>query len=283
MMKINSISVSDPDFPERLRTIPQPPETLYHVGTLPNYTVGVAIVGTRKPTAYGRQVTAELANRLTERGAVIISGLAHGIDGIAHEAMIKAGGKGIAVLASGLDSIYPSSHRQLAVNILEKGGALLGENPPGTPPLQYRFLERNRLVSGLADIIIVTEASIRSGTMNTVAHALEQGREVYAVPGPITSVMSAGCNNLIAQGATPIVSIEAFIEQLFPAPTKRQLTLLAHNQSEQTILELISHGVSDGEDLQQQSALEGALFAQTMTMLEIRGVIRALGANHWGL
>lgn len=282
-MKINSISVSDPVFPERLRHIPRPPETLYHVGAIPNYEVGVAIVGTRKPTSYGRQVTTELASRLAERGAVIISGLAHGIDGIAHEAMVKAGGKGIAVLASGLDSIYPSSHRQLAVSILEKGGALLGENPPGTPPLQYRFLERNRLVTGLADIVIVTEASTRSGTMNTVAHALEQGKEVYAIPGPITSAMSAGCNSLIAQGATPLVNIEAFIEQLFPVPTRKQLTLLAHNDAEQAILELIARGISDGEELQQQSALDGALFAQTMTMLEIRGVIRALGANHWGL
>lgn len=281
-MKINSISVSDPLFPERLRVIPQPPATLYSVGTLPDYPLGIAIIGTRKPTSYGRQVTTELAQKLAERGAVIVSGLAHGVDGVAHEAVVKSGGTAVAVLASGLDTIYPSTHRQLADRILETGGAIVGENPPGTPPLQFRFLQRNRIVAGLADIIIVTEASNRSGTMNTVAHALEQGKDVYAVPGPITSSMSAGCNILIAQGATPIINIDQFIDQLFPAPSKKQLSILAQNTEEESILELIARGVSDGEDLQQQSALDGALFAQTMTMLEIRGAIRALGANRWG-
>lgn len=282
-MKINSISVSDPAFPERLRVITKPPATLYTLGNLPSYKVGIAIVGTRKPTTYGRQVTAMLSSRLGEQGAVIISGLAHGVDGIAHEAAVKAGGTAVAVLASGLDRIYPSAHRELADKVLAAGGAVVGENPPGTPPLQFRFLERNRLVAGLADIVIVTEAGQRSGTMNTVSHALEQGKEVFAVPGPITSAMSAGCNALIAQGATPIVDVEQLIERLFPKPSKKQISLLAQTPDEQLLLELIAAGVSDGEELQQKSALDGALFAQTMTMLEIRGAIHALGANRWGI
>ncbi|HRK41015.1 MAG TPA: DNA-processing protein DprA [Candidatus Saccharibacteria bacterium] len=282
-MKINSISSTSKDFPERLRAIPQVPGRLYIRGELPEYRLGIAIVGTRKPTAYGRQITFELATRLTEKGAMIVSGLAHGIDGIAHEATVKAGGTGVVVLANGLDTVYPSTHARLADKLLACGGALVSEYEPGTPPLQFRFLERNRLVTGLSDKVIVTEAGLRSGTMNTVGHALEQGRDVYAVPGPITSAMSAGCNALIAQGATPIVSIDQFIEDLFPKTSKKQARLLAHTDEEQVILELLAGGIVDGDELQQKSALDGAVFAQTMTMLEIRGAIRALGANRWGL
>lgn len=282
-MKINSISSSDASFPARLRDIPQPPKQIYIRGELPTYTLGIALVGTRKPTSYGRQVAAELAGRLAEKGAVIVSGLAHGIDGIAHETTVKAGGKGMAVLAGGVETVYPAAHRALAQQLLDNGGALLSENEPGTPPLQFRFLARNRLVTGLADKVIVIEAGMRSGTINTVSHALEQGKDVYAVPGPITSAMSAGCNALIAQGATPIVNIDLFLEQLFPKPSRKQALLLAQTEEEQLLLNLLADGVSDGDELLQKSALDGALFAQTLTMLEIRGVIRSLGANHWGL
>ena len=143
-MKINSISGTDLTFPSRLQEIPQRPKHLYSVGTLPKYTLGVALVGTRKPTGYGRQVTADLASRLAERGAVIVSGLAHGVDGIAHEATLKVGGTTIAVLPSGLDQIYPSAHRNLANRIVEQGGALVSEYAPGTPPLTFGGITTSR-------------------------------------------------------------------------------------------------------------------------------------------
>ena len=282
-MKINSISASDPVFPQRLTVIPQPPHKLYVIGTIPTYATGVAIVGTRKPTAYGKQVTSMIAERLAERGAVIVSGLAHGVDGIAHQSALRVGGKTVAVLPSGPDQIYPSAHQALAKNIADQHGALISEYEPGTPPLQYRVLERNRLVSGLADIIVITEASIRSGTMNTASHALEQGKDVYAVPGPITSPMSAGCNALIAQGAAPIVNIEQFVDQLLPKVSAKRLTILAETKEEQTILDLLVRGVSDGDELQVESRLDPALYSQTMTMLELRGIVHPLGANRWGL
>ena len=250
---------------------------------MPAYTLGVSIVGTRKPTAYGRQVTKDLAERLAEKGAVIISGLAHGIDGVAHEAAVRAGGKTVAVLPSGLDQVYPSAHRQLADDILKTGGALISEYEPGIPALQHRFLERNRIVSGLGDIVIVTEAASHSGTMNTVGHALEQGKDVYAVPGPITSAMSAGTNAMIAQGATPIVNIDSFIEQLFPKKSKKQTSLLAQTPEEQVVLRLISDGIVDGEEIQEKSGLDAAALSQTITMLELKGVIRPAGANRWNL
>lgn len=282
-MKINSISsITDP-LPSRLESIPERPHALYSKGQLPEYRLGVAIVGTRKPTAYGRQVTAELAGRLAERGVVIISGLAHGVDGIAHEAALGARGQTVAVLACGLDQVYPAAHRGLAEKMITSGGALISEYAPGTPPLPHRFLERNRLVSGLADIVIVTEASLRSGTMNTVSHALGQGKDVYAVPGPITSAMSAGCNALIAQGANPIVSIEQFIDQVAPIAVPSQISVFADNPEEQRILDLLMGGASDGDALQKESGLSATLFTQTLTMLEIRGAVKALGANRWGL
>lgn len=284
-MKINTISSIDPLFPVRLKNIPARPGTIYSIGSLAEYELGVAIVGTRKPTTYGRNITSELAQRLAQRGVVIISGLAHGIDGIAHQAAVNEKGRTIAVLACGLDQIYPAAHRSLAQAMLAANGALVSEYKPGTPPLQHRFLERNRLVSGLADSIIVTEASLRSGTMNTVSHALEQGRDVYAVPGPITSAMSAGCNALIAQGAVPIVDIDVFIDQVAPTSNKTpsQIALLVDDPDQQIVMSLIAQGINDGEQMQQESGLDAALFSRTLSMMELKGSIRALGANRWGL
>lgn len=267
-----------------MATIPDPPKTLFTIGNPAISGPAVAIVGTRKPTPYGRAVTLELAEKLAKRGVVIVSGLALGIDGIAHEGVLNVGGRTVAVLASGVDLVTPTSHRQLAVRILEKDGAIISEYSPGTPPLAHQFLERNRLVSGLADAVIVAEAAARSGTMNTVMHALEQGRDVYAVPGNITNPSSAGCNKLIEQGATPIVDIDAFVERFAPLKNApKQQLLLAETPEEQTILDLIASGLSDGEELQKKSKLSPAAFSTSMTMLELRGVIRPLGANHWSL
>ena len=281
-MKINTIS--DSDLPSRLRDLPDAPAKLWYRGTLPDETrPAVAIVGTRKPTSYGRAVTEQLASRLAERGVVIVSGLALGIDSIAHAAALKAGGTTVAVLPSGVDNPYPAQHRQLAEDIIAQGGALISEYPLGMPGLQHHFLERNRLVSGLADAVIVTEAASRSGTMNTVSHALAQGRDVYAVPGSILSPMSNGCNQLILTGATPIIDVDTWIDQLFPRTKQIVATLGKHTEHEQTIIDLILEGVIDGEHIQQKSGLEPTTYLQTITMLEITGVVKPLGNNRWSL
>ncbi len=283
-MKINSISATDPCFPESLRHIPTPPKQLYFLGKLAQTSQNVAIVGSRHVSSYGREITRELAERLASRGVGIVSGLALGVDGIAQESAVRAGGYTVAVLASGLDTISPRSHRQLAIDILEKGGAIISEFEPGTPPMQFRFLQRNRLVSGLADAVIVTEAGAQSGTMNTVMHALQQGKDVYAIPGNITSPMSAGCNKLIEQGATPIINIEAFVEQFAPQSTApRQRLLLAQTPEEQIILELLESGVRDGDELQRRSKLKTTAYSTTMTMLELRGAVHPLGGNMWSM
>ncbi len=283
-MKINSISISDPWFAGKLENIPNPPKELYSLGNLDVKDKVVAIIGSRKPTSYGRGITLELAEKLASRGVVIVSGLALGIDSVAHQGALNVKGRTVGVLASGLDTITPTSNRNLAIKVLESNGGLLSEYEPGTPPLAFRFLERNRLVSGLADTVIVTEAGARSGTMNTIMHALAQGKDVYSIPGNITSATSAGCNKLIEQGATPIINIDDFVEQYAPlANQPKQQLLLAQTPEEQAIIELIQSGISDGEELQKKSKLDTVTFSTTLTMLELRSVIRPLGANHWGL
>lgn len=284
-MKINTISSNAVDFPEVLGSIPHPPKQLFYIGnrTLIGQRPAVAIVGTRKPTTYGRAITTRLAEALARRGVTIVSGLALGVDGLAHQGALTVGGTTVAVLANGLDSIYPASHRQLAEAIIRQHGTLVSEYEPGTPSLAHQFLERNRIVSGLSNAVIVTEAAASSGTMNTVMHALAQGRDVYAVPGNINSPMSAGCNKLIEQGATPIVAIDEFVESYMPRESAKpqQSLFVAQNQEEQIILELLAKGISDGDELQTASTLDATVYATTITMLELRGIIRPLGANKW--
>lgn len=282
-MKINSITAITAEFPDKLRHIPSPPRELFYRGELPDPArKSVAIIGTRKPTRYGTEVTLDLARKLSERGVIVISGLALGVDALAHEGALKGRGITIAVLAGGVDDPTPYTNAGLAEQILESGGGIASEYPPGMPPSRGQFLQRNRLVSGLADVVIVTEASLRSGTANTVMHALEQGREVYAVPGPITSPMSAGCNHMIAQGATPITSVDEFVETFMPRAGV-QTEIFAYTDAEKVIIDLIKTGVREGDELHAKSQLEAGQFAQTMTMLEIRGAIKPLGANQWSL
>lgn len=246
----------------------------------------VAIVGSRKVTAYGRSVTEKLASELATQGIVIVSGLALGIDGIAHKAALDAGGITVAVLPSSLSAIYPSAHRQLAKRIVKEGGALISEYPDGTKSYKQNFIERNRLVSGLADAVLITEAAEGSGTLHTARFAKQQCRPVLAVPGNITSPMSYGTNYLIKQGATIITSSEDVLKIL--GLTVRTLPKsIAHstrdNPNEQHVLELIISGIHDGGELLEKSNLGVVVFNQTLTMLEITGAIKNQGNNQWML
>jgi len=284
-MKINSISPQKHKYLQIINTIAKKPEKLYFIGNIPeNRITSVAIVGTRRPSSYGQEVTYKLSYELAKKGIVIVSGLALGVDSIAHRAALEAGGKTIAVLANGLDTIYPATNKQLALKIAENDGAIISEYEPNVPPLQYRFLERNRIVSGLADAILVTEAATRSGTLSTVAHALEQGKEVFVVPGNITSPLSSGCNAWLKQGAHPATCVEDILEIIAPDLLRAQTTLALGNNPEETkIISLIQSGLRDGDEIQQESELSATDFSQTLTMLEINGIIRSLGGNQWTL
>lgn len=282
-MKINKISPQDNIFLQILTNLAKPPKKLYFIGQLPaDRPPTVAIVGSRKPTSYGEEVTYRLAYDLAKKGVLIVSGLAYGVDKIAHQATLDAKGQTIAVLAHGLNHLYPSTHKQLAQKIIQQNGVLISEYPPGAEVKNFQFLERNRLISGLADAVIITEATKRSGTMSTASHALEQGREVLAVPGNITSLLSVGCNNLIKQGAFPITSAEDVLEIIYPQLTQLQTQLpLGETVAETSIIKLLQAGIRDGNELQEQSQLDVTLFSITMTNLEINGLIKALGGNQW--
>ena len=284
-MKINRATPDKHNYLRLLSEVPSPPKQLYVMGTLPAERLpSVAIVGTRKPSSYGKEVTQRLAYDLAKKGLVIISGLALGVDGIAHRAALEAGGITIAVLANGLPQIYPATHKDLADQITKQGGAVLSEYEPETSARTYQFLQRNRIVSGLSDAIIITEAAARSGTLNTAMHALEQGKEVFVVPGNITSPLSTGCNTLLKQGARPVTCADDILEVVAPDLLQSQATLaLGNSPLETTIIQLLTSGVRDGEELQRRSGSTISEFNTALTMMEITGSIRALGANQWTL
>ena len=288
-MKINKILPANSVFTEKLSLIDNAPEYINYLGELPeSVTTVVAIVGTRKPSRYGIEVTSRIAYDLAKSGVIIVSGLALGVDAIAHQAALDAGGVTIGVVMDELPDISPKTNVPLAKRMIDSGGAIISEWSKGDNTTFNRasFLKRNRLVSGLADAIIITEAAAKSGTLNTASHALAQGREVFVVPGNITSPLSEGCNNLLKQGATPITCTQDVLEVIAPNlllsnKQKQPSLLFGDTPAETTILQLIASGVRDGEALQQQSKLSAAEFSTALTMLEINGLIKPLGANQW--
>jgi len=208
-------TLKDKNYPGLLKEIYDPPEKLYVEGNLsPEEKYPLAVVGTRRPSEYGKRVATELVKNLARLGLTIISGLALGIDGLAHEAALKVGGRTIAVLGSGIDIIYPASHKKLAEDIIKSGGVIVSEYPPGTSPSKLTFPARNRIIAGLSLGTLVIEAPERSGAMITARFALEQGRDVFAVPGSISNLNSAGCNKLIKMGAKPVTRSEDVLESL---------------------------------------------------------------------
>ncbi len=287
-MKINKLTFESNEFPVDLLNIPAPPKELF---ILSNNLVELlsrprlAVVGSRSVTPYGKAVTTTLTTEVARAGVVIVSGLAIGVDGHAHRAALEAGGLTIAVLPCGLDNIYPSINHQLAGRIIEQGGALITEYPEGTRPYPSNFVARNRIVSGLSQAVLITEATEKSGTLHTARFALEQGRDVLAVPGNITSSASIGTNNLIKAGATPIVTVTDILYALDIPKLDQGVPRAPKGNSiqEQILLDLLSSNITDGGELLMQSNLDVSLFNQTLTMLEITGKVRPLGLNKWSL
>jgi DNA processing protein len=215
------VTWADAAYPSRLRTIADPPLALFVRGSLvPDDDLAVAIVGARRAGEYGRRVAGELARGLAQVGITVVSGLATGIDAAAHRGGLEAGGRTIAVMATGIDRIYPTWNRELARDVVARG-ALLTEFPVGTPPLQFHFPQRNRIISGLAVGTVVVEAAERSGSLITAEYAVEQGREVFAVPGPIGTPAHGGSHRLIREGAALVRGVEDVIDALAPALRSR--------------------------------------------------------------
>ena len=289
LSKNNEMLPKETKFTEVLNSIAVVPKKLYFYGKIPQKRLKtVAIVGTRRPTKYGETEAYRLAYAAARRGVVVVSGLAYGIDSIAHRAALDAGGVTVAILGTPIDQIYPRPHLPLAAEIVEKGGCVMSELPPGAAYIPKTcFLQRNRLISGLADVVVIPEAAERSGSLNTAAHALEQGREVFAMPGNIDQPLSKGCNRLIRQGATPYLEPDDVLDILFPPERQRRSAQarlpLGDNAIETMVLQALAQGVQDGEQIVLQNRLAVTEFNQVMTLLEIKGRVRALGANRWML
>ncbi|HEX8182096.1 MAG TPA: DNA-processing protein DprA [Candidatus Saccharimonadales bacterium] len=284
---VNTLTLADSAYAAVFEGILPAVKTLYvRSDNLPDLLTRprVAIVGSRKVSPYGRAVTAQFAGDLARQGIVIVSGLAYGVDAIAHQAALDAGGLTIAVLPSSVEKVYPAAHTELARRIVGQGGALMSEYPAAASiAYKNQFIERNRIVSGMSNVLLITEAAINSGTMHTARFALEQGKDVLAIPGNITSATSAGTNNLIKAGAAPATSPEDVLALLGLKPLHVAAKSIGGTAHEQLILDLLSSDISDGDQLLAGTALPIDQFNHALTMLELTGKVRALGANKWSL
>jgi DNA processing protein len=280
-MQISKHNYKAAEYPEALRHIASAPKDLFVLGKLHLDRPLVAIVGSRKPSKYGEQVTYQLASDLAAAGVGVVSGLALGIDAIAHRAALDAGGYTIAVMAHGLNQIYPVANRNLGHRILQENGAIISEYPEDTPSLPQHFPARNRIIAGLCAITIVTEATVESGSLITANFANEQGRVVMAVPGDINAPRSSGPNNLIKAGATPITSSSDVLLALQMEDRGFAPEITPASAQEAKILELMEDGNSSSQQLIAASQLSAAEFAHIISLMEITGKVRNLGAGIW--
>jgi DNA processing protein len=262
-------------YPPLLARIPDPPASLWLRGEASPALLAdpaVAIVGARACSGYGRSVARMLAGGVAEAGAVVISGLARGIDGEAHRGALAVAGRTVAVLGCGVDRDYPAAHARLAGAIVAAGGLVVSEYEPGVEPAPWRFPARNRIIAGLASATVVVEARERSGALITADFALEDGREVLAVPGEITSSLSAGANGLLRQGATPATSVADVLEAigLEPRPAPGAAPT---DPSAAAILEAIAEGAATADELVRATGLPAGDVATALTLLELAGAV----------
>lgn len=276
---IGFITINESLYPDSLRNIPDPPIGLFYIGNimLPNNTL--AVVGSRKATNYGKTMAFKLSYDVACKGIAIISGMAKGIDTEAHKGAIEANGVTVAVLGSGFKNIYPKENIGLMNKIIDKG-CVITEYPPDMKPYSYNFPERNRIISGLSKGILVVEASLNSGSMITVNSALEQGRDVYAVPGDIYRETSKGVNKLIKDGAKLIDSSQDLLEE-YGIFTTDEIYNIELDNEEKMIIESISQGNINFENIKSKTLLETSVLLSKLTLLECKGFIKkSYGGNY---
>ncbi len=275
----------DADYPPLLKNLPDAPPVLYIKGQLnaADREWTVAIVGTRRASAYGRQVAEMLATDLARNGITIVSGLARGIDAFAHESALKAGGRTLGVLACGIDQVYPPEHAKLAARIVEQG-ALLTETPCGSPPEGGNFPARNRIISGLSLGTIVVEAPATSGALITSDRALEQGREVFAVPGNIFAKTSHGTNDLLKEGATLVTSAQDVLEALnlkMVTAHSEARAVIPEDPTEAKLFALLSNDPTHIDYLVRESGLPVAQVSSTLALMELKGSVRQIAGMQY--
>jgi len=281
---IKILTWQDEAYPQRLKEIDQPPPVLYVRGEyLPDDLFAVSIVGTRRVTPYGRQITEELASFLAANGLTVISGLARGVDSIAHQTALKAGGRTIGILGSGVDRIYPPENRALAKKMMEHG-AIISDYAPGTPPEASNFPPRNRIIAGLSLAVVVVEAGETSGALITAEFAAEQGREVFAVPGSILAPQSKGTNKLIQQGALPLLSITDLMQALDITRVGKQKSarkIMPGDATEARLLDVLGNEPLHVDEIRNQSELPIEKVSAALALMELKGMVRQVGGMNY--
>jgi len=272
------------NYPQRLKQIDQPPPVLYVRGSLlPEDEWAVAVIGTRRVTAYGRQITEELAAFLASNGITVVSGLARGVDSLAHATALRSGGRTIAVLGSGVDQIYPPENRRMAEQITQQG-AVCSDYPVGTPPDSSNFPPRNRLISGLSIASVIVEAGQTSGALITATFAAEQGRDVFAVPGSIFAPQSKGTNRLLQQGARPLLAYEEILDTLNLQQVQEfraARTVLPANEIEKSLLQVLSLEPLHVDEIRARVQLPIEQVSSTLTIMELKGMARQVGGMNY--
>ena len=281
-MKVNILTPRNPDFPTKLLNIAKPPKQLYAIGEWPLLSPLVAIVGARKATPYGTEVARRLATDLAGYGVTVVSGLALGVDAAAHRGALTSG-RTVAVVPGSIQEVQPASHRGLAREILRNRGSIISEYPDNERIRPQSFIERNRLISGLSDAVVVIEAAQRSGSLSTAQFALEQGKPVLAVPGNITSPLSQGTNRLLATGARPALTVEDILEEIGFQPARAVQPPRADTKEQSQLLKLIGAGQSNPDLLSARSGLAPAALTHELTTLELNGHIKNIPGIGWVL
>jgi len=273
------VTALDRGYPLALASVDPRPPVLYMAGDADCMAAPcVAIVGTRRATGYGRACAGEIADELARAGVTVVSGLAFGIDGQAHASAVAAGGRSMAILPSPIDRIYPPRHRDLAVRLVTTGGALLSELAPGQQPGKPDFARRNRIIAGLVRAVVVVEAPDRSGALLTASAAIDYGREVFAVPGPIDAIASRGCNRLIADHqATIVTSAAGLLHRIGAQPGNRPVSVTSLSDAEGMILNHLLQRPGSIEELLARTKLATGALASTLTLLEARGLVESYG------
>ncbi|MFA5070481.1 MAG: DNA-processing protein DprA [Patescibacteria group bacterium] len=285
--KISLMTIKDTGYPALLKEIYDPPAVLYWQGEFINPSEFLfAVVGTRKPSSYGRQATEEIVRPLAQNKISIVSGLALGIDAVAHQATLDSGGRTIAVLGSGLDIIHPRLNYRLAEKILENRGLILSEFPLGSPPLKPHFPQRNRVIAGLSLGTLIIEAPLRSGALITARFALEQNREVFCLPGSIFSPNSLGPNNLIKMGARPVTSYTDILNPLnleMAGEFQENQTISPDTAEEKIILKILSRQPLHIDKIIEGSKLKPSIINSALTLMEMKGMVKNIGGMHYVL
>jgi len=277
---ISFVCASDPNYPENLAGLSDAPPVVYVMGEIKrNDASAIAIVGSRKMTSYGREVTEKFASELANLGITIVSGLARGIDTVAHESALAQDARTLAVLGCGLDKVYPPENTQLAKRII-KNGALISEYPLGHPALPINFASRNRIISGLARAVLVVEGQERSGTLLTASHAAQQGRAVFAVPGQITSPMSAAPHFLIKSGAKMVTNVKDILEELnLELAVNREAVekVLPQSQDEEDLIKILANEPFHLDEIVKLANLPVAEISARLTIMELKGMVKNMG------